>query len=440
MTTRPISRRAVLRGLAGSVALPSLAAMQPRSAWAAGAVPTVAPRMMVAHFGTGMNLHEFFPKTTGADCELPQIVRPLENYRKRMTILSGLQLEHGGGHTGDYSFLTGTEGWTSSGIKGGISADQLVAKAIGGQTRFPSLQLSIKRGTNFGQQGLATLSWSESGIPLAAENDPYVLFNRLFGVDDGDQAARRDDNFRRRGSILDYVKAEANQVQRKVGKNDRVKLDEYFTAVREVERQLQRDIDWSNKPKPDVNLNELGDYSKSLTPDSSEFDYAVYQKLMYDLIALAFQTDSTRVITYNVRRELAGGTFPVHGVSKVFHALTHHNNDPKNLSELAKVDEINMGFWKQFLDRLDSIEQPDGKSLLDHSVLAYSSSAGMDHSRDRLPTVMFGGESLGINHKTHLKLDDKTPLARVWHTMANQVGVKVDSLQDSKSPIGELIG
>ncbi len=440
MPTRPLSRRTILRSLAGSVALPALAAMQPRSSWAAGTTPKIPARMLVAHFGTGMNLHEFFPKETGTDCELPQIVRPLEDYRKRMTIVSGLQLEHGGGHTGDYSFLTGTEGWTSSGIKGGVSADQVVAKAVGGQTRFPSLQLSIKRGTEFGQQGLATLSWSESGIPLAAENDPYVLFNRLFGVDDADQAAQRDDNFRRRGSILDYVRGEAKQIERKVGKNDRVKLDEYFTAVREVESQLQRDIDWSNKPKPEAKLDGMGDYSKSLTPDSREFDYTTYQKLMYDLIALAFQTDSTRVITYNVRRELHDGTFPVHGVSKVFHALTHHNNDPKNLAELAKVDEVNMGFWKQFLDRLDSIEQPDGKSLLDHSMLAYSSSAGMDHSRDRLPTVMFGGEALGMQHQTHIKMADKTPLARVWHTMADRMGVKVDQLQDSNSPIDELIG
>ncbi|WP_419189176.1 DUF1552 domain-containing protein [Stieleria marina] len=414
--------------------------MMPRKSWAAGAFPDVPARMMVAHFGTGMNLHQFFPTTTGNDCELPQIVRPLEDYRRRMTIISGLQLQHGGGHTGDYSFLTGTEGWTTSGIKGGISADQVVAKSIGQKTRFPSLQFSIRRGTNFGQQGLATLSWSESGIPLAAENDPYVLFNRLFGVEDASQAANRDDNFRRRGSILDYVRDEANQIQRKVGKNDQAKLDEYFSAVREVESQLQRDIDWSNQPKPEPRLNDLGNYSQSLTPDSKEFDYGVYQKLMYDLVALAFQTDSTRVITYNVRRELAGGTYAVHNVSKGFHALTHHNNDPKNLSELAQVDEINMRFWKQFLDRLQSIEQPDGTSLLDHTALAYSSSAGMDHSRDRLPTAIFGGESLGIQHQTHLELDDKTPLARVWHTMADRVGVKVDRLQDSTSPIDELIG
>ena len=439
MQPKPLNRRSTLKATAATISLPMLDAMVPRSAWAAGAVPEVPARMLVAHFGTGMNIREFFPKAAGVDCDLPRIVKPLEPFRKRMTILSGLQLEHGGGHTGDYSFLTGTEGWTSSGIKSGISADQVVAGKIGSATRFPSLQLSIARGTNFGNQGLATLSWSENGIPLAAENDPHVLFSRLFQIDDVREAKQRDEGFRRRGSILDLVTSQTKQLQRDVGKDDRRKLDEYFTAVREVENQLQRDIDWSKKPKPQPQLSGIGDYSKSLTPSSREFDYDEYQKLMYDLIVLAYNTDSTRVITYNVRQELSGGTFDVHGVSKGFHSLTHHNNDPKNLDELAKVDEINMGFWNKFLNRLDDIKEADGRSLLDHAVLAFSSSAGMDHSRDKLPTAMFGGEALGVKHQTHLQLPEKTPLASVWHTMVDRVGVKVDTLQDSSGVISELV-
>jgi hypothetical protein len=145
-----------------------------------------------------------------------------------------MQLEHGGGHTGDYSFLTGAEGWTSAGIKGGISADQIVAKRIGGETRFPSLEMSIARGTNFGNQGLATLSWNENGIPLAAENDPHHIFRRLFEVDDAKEARKRDDGYRRRGSILDLVRDQARSLERGVGTQDKRKLDEYFTAVREI--------------------------------------------------------------------------------------------------------------------------------------------------------------------------------------------------------------
>jgi hypothetical protein len=433
-----ISRRTMLKALGVAVPLPNLDAMWSGSAGAAqtAAVPA---RMLVCHFGTGMNVRDFFPQETGANCVLPRILKPLEAWRSRMTIVSGLQLQHGGGHTGDYSFLTGAEGWTSTGIKSAISADQIVAEAKGKETRFPSLQLSIVRGTNYGQQGLATLSWNKNGIPLAAENDPQVVFQRLFGVDEADEAARRQDGFRRRGSILDYVRDQAQQMERQVGSTDRQKLDEYFTSVREIESQLQRDRDWSQRVKPKPELPGLGDYSRSLTPNSPNFDYDAYQKLMYDIIALAFHTDSTRVITYNVRQELAGGTFDVHHVSKGFHALTHHNNDPKNLDELSKVDEINMGFWAKFLDRLSKIQEPDGRSLLDHAVIAYSSGAGMDHSRDKLPTAIFGGEALGLKHQTHLKLAEGTPLARVWHTMADRMGVQSPTLQDSKGPISEMI-
>ena len=439
MRAKQLDRRTALKGLGVSVSLPALTAMRPQHANAAAGQAEIPRRMLVAHFGTGMNLREFFPDETGADCRFKRIVRPLEDFRHRMTIVSGLQLAHGGGHTGDYTFLTGTAGWTSAGIQGGVSADQVVARQVGSATRFPSLQLSIARGTNFGNQGLATLSWSENGIPLAAENDPHVIFNRLFQIDDAKEAKARDEGFRRRGSILDLVRHQAKQLQRGLGGNDRNKLNEYFTSVREIEKQLQRDIDWSTKPKPKPELGGIGDYSISLTPDSREFDYRQYQKLMYDLIVLAYKTDSTRVITYNVRRELAGGTFPVHGVSKGFHALTHHNNDPKNLDELAKVDEINMGFWNEFLKRLDEVEEADGRSLLDHTVLAFSSSAGMDHSRDRLPTIVFGGEALGVKHKTHIRLPEKTPLANVWHTMADVMGVKTDKLQDSTGVISELV-
>ncbi|MEL6108896.1 MAG: DUF1552 domain-containing protein [Planctomycetota bacterium] len=434
-----IGRRRLLGACGFSLTLPMLETFTPRKASGAEPTQAIPPRMLVAHFGTGMNLNEFFPEDEGKDASLKRITAPLDRHRKRMTILSGFQLAHGGGHTGDYSFLTGTKGWANGVIEGGVSADQVVAAEVGSRTRYPSMQLSIERGTNFGNQGLATLSWSSSGIPMAAENDPHVLFRRLFGTDDADESSQRDAAFRRRGSLLDLVQEQARDMNREVNRADRRKLDEYFTSVREIERQLQRDIDWSKKPKPHPQLNGIGDYSRSLTPDAKNFDYRRYQKLMYDLIVLAFKTDSTRVITYNVRQELRGGTFDVHGVSKGFHALTHHNNDPKNLDELARVDEINMGFWADFLDRMGEVEQVDGSSLLDHSVLAFSSSAGMDHSRDRLPTAIFGGGALGLKHKTHVKLTDKTPLSNLWRTMAGAMGVHRDSLQDSTGLVDAIL-
>ena len=434
-----IPRRTALKGLGATVSLPLLEAMLPSSTLAAGASTKIPPRMVVSHFGIGMNVREFFPKDEGKNFTASRILKPLERHRDDMTVLSGTFLEHGGGHTGDYTFLTGAEGYSSTGITNSISADQVAAAHAGQKTRFPSLQLSIRRGTNYGNQGLATLSWSANGIPLNAENDPHVIFTRLFKVDNRRQAARRREGFRRRRSILDYVTGQARQLERQVGYNDRQKLDEYFTSVREIESQLQRNVDWSKRPKPTPQTKGMGDYSQSHAPGNRNFDYPTYAKLMFDLIALAFQTDSTRVITYNFRTE-GGEIFPCHGVSKNYHALTHHNNDPKNLDELAQVDEINMGFWGSFLDRLKAIKEADGRPLLDYTMVGFSAGMGMDHSRDRLPTALFGGSALGVKHQGHLTLPDKTPLARIWHTMVDRMGVRLETLQDSKGVISELIG
>ena len=432
-----LSRRTVLRGVGAAIALPCLEAMLPATT-AAAEGDGVPSRMLVCHYGTGMNLHEFFPKDVGRDFTFTRILKPLERFREHMTVISGLYLEHGGGHTGDYTFLTGTKGMKGNGIEGGISADQVVAERIGAQTRFPSLQLSIARGTGYGNQGLATLSWNRSGIPLSAENDPKLIFARLFKVDKKHEARARDERNRRRGSILDTVLGEAHRLERQVGKADKAKLDEYFTSVREIEQQLERDVAWSEKPKPVPTLENIGDYSASYTPDVRGFAYDKWKRLMFDLIVMAFQTDSTRVITFNIRGEGTGENWPVHGVSKGHHALTHYAG-PNDLDELAKVDEINMGFWAEFLARMQSVQEVNGSSLLDHTMIAYSSGAGMDHSHNRLPTCLLGGKALGINHQGHVKMDNQ-PLARLWHTMVERMGVPTQGrFQDSTGAIDEIL-
>lgn len=436
--TKHISRRTVLRGLGATIALPYLEAMSPNTATAA-ANETIPPRMVVCHYGTGMNIYEFFPKDTGKDFTPSRILKPLEQFRDQMTVMSGLYLEHGGGHGGDYTFLTGTRGMTGSGIHGGISADQVVAEKVADQTRFPSLQLSFGRGTGYGGQGLKTLSWNRAGMPLAAENDPKVIFSRLFKVDKRHEAKARDERFRRHGSILDFVQDEARRLEPKVSKSDKAKLDEYFTSVREIELQLDRNVAWADKPKPAPSLDDTGDYSRSFPPYSRGFQYDVWKKLMFDLIVMALQTDSTRVITFNIRGEGTGEKWPVHGVSKGHHALTHANSN-SDMDELAKVDEVNMQFWAHFLGRMQTVKEADGNSLLDHSMIAYSSGAGFYHSRDKLPTCLFGGQALGLRHQGHLKLADNTPLSRVWHTMVDRMGIEVDGrFQDSKGVVNELV-
>ncbi|MFT5527661.1 MAG: hypothetical protein ACI9HK_005645 [Pirellulaceae bacterium] len=439
-----LSRRTVLRGVGATMALPLLEAMLPQTLHAAAATEgkdAIPKRLGIFYFGTGMNMREFEPQEEGKDYTLSPTLKVVGKHKADFTVFSGTFLEHGGGHDGDYTFSTGVKAKDGSAISNAISFDQIAAEQMGRETRFPSLQMCIERGTGFGGN-LRTLSWNRNGVPLASENDPHVMFNRLFKVDNQEERELREKGFLRRRSILDVVSEDAKRLSQKVSKSDQVKLDEYFSSVREVEKQLQRNIDWSVKPKPEVETTGIADFSESyqLRMPAGQFVYEKYTKMMYDLIALAFETDSTRVISYVVRQESAGGTFPEFGVSKGFHELTHHGNDPKNLAELAKVDRIYLSHWDYFINRLKSYRQADGNTLLDHTLLGFSSGMGIGHSKNRLPTCMFGGRAAGVAHQGHLRLPENTPLSRVWHTMLDRAGVELgEGFQDSTGVIPELI-
>ncbi|MEQ8790184.1 MAG: DUF1552 domain-containing protein [Pirellulaceae bacterium] len=430
-----LSRRALLRGGGALLALPYLEAMMPSSALALP-TPQVTPRLGIFYFGMGMNVRQFFPSDFGPSFTTSRILRPLEEHRGDFSVLSGTYMEHGGGHKGTYCFTTGVPREE----KQGVSFDQVAAEAIGQGTRFPSLQMSIKRGTGFGGTDLATLAWNRQGVPLPAQNDPSVLFDRLFRAPTAEQKARQATQLQQRQSVLDLVREDAGVLQKKLGQADRRQLDQYFNSVRELEKQLQRQVQWSEKAKPNPDLDGIGDYSTPMAPDKDgEFSYETYSKLMYDLIALAFQTDSTRVITYVVRTELRGGSYPEWGLSKDYHSLTHHGNDPQNLEELAKADTIYMRHWAHFLRRLRSIREGDG-TLLDRALLGFSSGMGIGHSRDLLPTVLSGGKDLGIRHQGHLALPKNTPLANLWRTMMDRLGVESSPpLHDSTGIIKELV-
>lgn len=408
----------------------------PRGARAAS-TPAVIPRMGTFYFGTGMNMRQFYPEGFGIDAKMSRILKPLESQRGNFTVLSGTWLENGGGHDGAYPFSTSIV----RGAKQNISPDQIAAELHGKETRFPSLQLSVKRGTGYGSQVLATISWNKQGVPLAAENDPKVLFNRLFRANTAEQQVNQRHEFRQRGSVLDAVLGDANQLQGKLGKADQEQLEQYFNSIREVEKGLEREVAWSDRSKPQPDLKGYGDFDSAVSPEGNgNFVYDDFAKLMYDLIALAFQTDSTRVISYVVRTELAGGVYPEFGVSKGYHTLSHHGNDPKNLEDLAKVDTIYMKHWDYFLNRLSSIKEGEG-TLLDHSMLGFSSGMGIGHSKSNLPTVLSGGNRLGIKHQTHVKLKENTPISSMWQTMVEKMGVEVtEPFQDSPGVLRELVG
>lgn len=433
-----LSRRTFLHGAGAAVALPYLNIMMPSSALAEAA-PAPPARMGMFYFGTGMNMRQFWPEGVGRDYRASRILKPLDKHRGRFTVVNGTYLEHGGGHDGAYPFTTAI----AKGEKQRISPDQIAAAQLGGDTRYASLQMSVDRGTNYGSQALATISWNEQGVPLAAENDPKALFDRLFRPDTAQQKARQKDDARRRGSILDLVRDDAAQIHRELGVADRQQLDQYFNSVRELEKSLERRVAWADTPKPAVETDDLhGTFDKKMAGPEGSGDYLYddYSKLMYDLIALAFQTDSTRVITYVVRKELAGGVYPEFNVSKGYHSLSHHGNDPQNLEELARVDEIYMKHWAYFLDRLAAIKEGD-QTLLERTLLGLSSGMGFEHSKDNLPTILSGGAALGVKHQGHLKLTSNVPLASLWHTMLDRASVKVEGeFQDSKGVIKPLVG
>ncbi|MCH2208561.1 MAG: DUF1552 domain-containing protein [Lentisphaerales bacterium] len=398
-------------------------------------------RMGIFYYGTGMNMNEFEPKedSVGSDYEMSPTLKVLKPHKKDFTFLRGTYLNYGGGHQGDYTFATGAPGTTSSGIVNSISMDQVAANQIGSQTRYSSIQLGERSGTGYGGD-LETLSWSENAVPLAAECDPYIIFNRLFKATSKDENTSLDSEFQKQGSVLDLVFKRANNMKKSVSKSDSQKLDEYFTSVREVEKQLQRSIAWSKKPKPKLTAADYKQFSASYKPGSPGFSYNKYAKMMFDLLALAWSSDSTRVASYMVRRESSGKTWDDLKASTSFHGLTHHGNEPKKLAELARVDRIYMTHWNYFMTKLKSIKEVDGNSLLDHTMLAFSSSMGIGHSKDRLPTVLCGGKALGIKHQGHLAMKKNTPLSRLWETMLHGMQVNVpEKFQDSTGKIDELL-
>ena len=408
------------------MALPWLEAMSVCARAADGIAADEIPRRAVfCMWGLGLNGRDFTPMTTGPDYELTPILRPLERHRRDFTVVSGLKLTHSGGHGGDRTFLTGTN-THDSGSKLRVSCDQELADAIGHQTRYSSLVLGIRRGTGFGNAQDNTLSWSRNGTPLPAENRPHVLFDKLFRPETADTIAQREAEFARRSSVLDSVRAEASALTARLGKVDREKLDEYFTGIRDLEKQMQVEKTWLYEPKPQVDAPEFGD-EQGLDPSRNGLDYRRYQRLMYDVLTLALQTDSTRVISYMARMDNSDGTgaFKGEGNPYGYHEMTHHGEDPDKLSWWTKADTWYMEEWARFLDRLKSVKEGDG-TLLDHTMVVWGSSGGTinAHNNHHLPALLCGGAGIGVKHRGHVMKED-VYLGNLWQTMFDVMNVLV---------------
>ena len=420
MTQRPsplTRRRFFLQGAGVSLALPALQSLSSRVFGAGSAVTstvtnTGAPTRMVAIGNLlGFYLPEMFPKTPGKNYETTRLLKPLQPYREDFTLYSGLDHGHKGGHFAVHSFLTGVLSMDAKGMpEGNISLDQRAAETVGGATRFPSLTI----GSEDGIHGGCMMCWTRSGtrvppIPGAAE-----LFRTLFVNESSNNLEKVKDRFALKGSILDAVHGDAKSLERKIDAEDRDKLDEYFTSVREVEKQIALNKQWADVPKPKAPFAEPK--NTNMVDDLP---------LLYDLIALALQTDSTRIATLEIGGDFESRYF---GISKGYHSLSHHGQLQENIDGLLTLEDYQMKQFARFLGKLKSVKDGDG-TLLDHTMVLFGSgmSNANAHVNTNLPIFLAGG---GFQHGEYKAMPtkgiDKKPLCNLYLSMLHKFGVETE--------------
>src|SRR4051794_38129486 len=449
-----MGRRTMLRGPGATIALPLLNAMLPaRARAAAGAAATKPKRSVFLYIPNGVNTLTWQITKAGADYEFSTPLKSLEKHRADITPISGLHhpMVLGKHHNCEKVWLTGANVPGDGGaFRNTVSADQLISEVHGAATRFSSLEMAIE-GTS--------LAWSKDGIQIPAERNTQQIFNVLFGVEkDSKETIRR--RLSRRGSILDLVAEDAKRVNGKLGSEDRSKLDEYLTAVRQVEERTRRADQWLNVPKPVVPAGDAARLQRKL----SMAEAGAYYRLFYDLMVMALRTDSTRVITCGIGGEGNASGIPEIGILQARHGLSHHNGDPEQLRRLTETDTFLIGQLSYFLDQLKENKEGDTPLLDTTQVLWGSGMAyGHSHGNANLPTILAGGKALGYKHGTHVDfnlpkigkydvsnatehykicsrpVDGDARLSNLLLTMLQRVDVKADKFQDSVKPISQIV-
>jgi hypothetical protein len=436
ITRKALSRREVLRAVGATVALPLLDSMIPAFGGARVSAAAAVRRLGVVYVPNGIMMPWWTPKTEGAGFEFPDILKPLESSRDHLRVISGLNGVNGGGpHAGASTrFLTATAARHSdSELVAGVSMDQYAARQLGQYTQLASLELAIEGRDFAGSCDIGyscgytnTIAWRSDTTPLPMENDPRVVFERLFGDGGTTDAKTRAARLKTDRSILDAVTEKTASLQSRLGAKDRAKLSDYLEAVRDVERRIQRAEEQSaNSPEVPAVAQPAGVPSR----------YDDHAKLMFDLQVLAYQADVTRVITFMLAREISGRTYPEINVFEAHHPTSHHQNDPAKIATVKKINTFHTTLFGYYLDRLRATPDGDG-SLLDHTLVIYG--AGMSdsnaHSPNDLPILVAGGAAGPVTGGRHIKFA-KDPLANLHLSVLDKVGVPIEKIGNSVAPL-----
>ena len=405
---RHLGRRHFLKGGGCTIALPFLDAMSPAFAKA-----PVAPRRMVAiQTNQGIMPNFFFPRSAGRNYEETDYLKILADHRDNLTVFSGLSHPGvDGGHAADKCFLTGTPHPARGGFRNGVSLDQFVAERIGTETRFPSLTLAVTNEP-------FTISFTRSGAPIPAEKSPSRLFETLFLQSDPKEVEKQIEALKEGRSMLDFIGDQSARFNRTLGKADQERMDQYFTSVRELEQRMQASEAWQYKPKPKVEAAAPVD-------NSDQMAFVERSRTMFDLVKLALETDSTRTVALQIN-------------TTVIHSITHHGGREDVVAELKAHESGQFGALNHLLDSLSGTTE-DAGTLLDRTMILYGTSMGNanSHSNTNLPVLLAGG---GFRHGGHLAFDEKNnaPLANVFVSMLQRLGIEADAFSSSKGAITGL--
>ncbi|HKE86333.1 MAG TPA: DUF1552 domain-containing protein [Vicinamibacterales bacterium] len=441
LTKKHLPRRTFLRGMGVTMALPLLDAMIPARTLLAQTAANPRARLGFVYVPHGAIMDKWTPATEGAGFEFTPILKPLEAHRDYVNVVTGLG--HRAADTtavhslSPTTWLSGVRPKATQGVDAfaGVTADQIAAQAIGQDTPLPSMELATEDHSgligscdrDYGCIYMNTLSWRTPTTPMPMEINPRKVFERMFG--EGGSATQRLARIQEDRSILDAISREASSLQGQLGAADRQTMTQYLENVREIERRIQR----AEQSQGDQDL-EL-----PARPAGVPFDFEEHVKLMYELMALSYQADITRVITFMVSREVSNRTYTQVGVTDGHHAISHHQNRAEKMEKNVRIQTFNVNQFKGFLDKMKQTPDGDG-SLLDHSVILYGSNMSNSNAHDHypLPNLVVGGAVGRMKGGRHLRYADHTPMTNLLVTMLDKVGVRQDSLGDSTGALANL--